>query len=55
MALVREILRVTVLMNDDVSAEEKVIRIKSLLIEALTENVNDAPIKFGNDDEKGAH
>jgi len=53
MNLIREILRITVILDDEISAEERVIRIKHLLVDALTEI--EAPIKFGNDDEKGAH
>lgn len=46
LAVLREILRLTVIVGDDMTAEEKLIRIKHLLIDALTENSHDAPLKF---------
>lgn len=50
MNLIREILRLTVLATDDMNADEKVIRINHLLIDALTET--ELPLKFGHDEKR---
>lgn len=50
--LVREVSKIVFSDGDDMSSEEKVIRVKALLIDSLTEN-NGAPVVlFENDDIK---
>lgn len=45
--LVRAIAKLAFLDGDDMTSEEKVIRIKSLLIDSLTENEINNPPTFG--------
>lgn len=49
LVLVGDIARIVFLDGKEMGSEEKVIRMRSLLIDALTEKENgmDAPLKFG--------